>query len=227
MQLCLGLIMPTGFPSILDDADITTSGFRVSSQNFNGASYKRVSHHYFRLRLLQSEILHVLQYRQAQKAHENSRHRNHYMHTRMTSSFLQPFESFRDWRRDIDDRLWQWKNDAPLQEQTAVGFSVQFLELNYWQALIMLYRQSLSVPPTLAGEINPSEDVITPTTDREEPEDEEEIYAKLAVAGRRVLELYRELHRVHLVNYTYLATVHIFMAGKRSDVLFTAISLRA
>lgn len=78
----------------------------------------------------------------------------------------------------------------------------------------MLYRQSLSVPQSLAGEINSSEDVITPTSEREEPEDEEEIYVKLAVAGQRVLELYRELHRVHLVNYTYLATVHIFMAGR-------------
>lgn len=90
----------------------------------------------------------------------------------------------------------------------------------------MLYRQSLSVPPTLAGELNPSEDVITPTSDREEPEDEEEIYLKLAVAGRRVLELYRELHRVHLVNYTYLATVHIFMAGKLCNWLFSDTSLQ-
>ena len=217
--------MFTGFPSVLDDADITTTGFRVPSHNFNGASYKRVSHHYFRLRLLQSEILHVLQYRQAQKAHENAGHRNQYMHTKMTSSFLQPFDSFRDWRRNIDHRLLQWKNDAPLQEETTVGFSVQLLELNYWQALIMLYRQSLSVPPTLAVEINLSEDVITPTSEREELENEEEIYVKLAVAGRRALELYRELHRVHLVNYTYLATVHIFMAGKALGVLFLAVSL--
>ena len=216
--------MPTGFPSILDDADITTSGFKVSA-DFNGASYKRVSHHYFRLRLLQSEILHVLQYRQAQKAHENARHCNPYMHTTMTSSFLQPFESFHGWRQDIDRRLLQWKNDAPLQEETTVGFSVQFLELNYWQALIMLYRQSLSVPPSLAGQINPSEDVLTPTSDKEEPEDEEEIYAKLAIAGRRVLELYRQLHQVHLVNYTYLATVHIFMAGKVLDMLLLDVSL--
>ena len=143
----------------------------------------------------------------------------------MTSTFLQPFESFRDWRRDIDHRLLQWKNDAPSQEDIAVNFSVQFLELNYWQALIMLYRQSLSVPPTLAGELNSSEDVTTPTADREEPEDEEEIYIKLALAGRRVLEIYRDLHRVHLVNYTYLATVHIFMAGKLFSALLPGIAL--
>ena len=143
----------------------------------------------------------------------------------MTSSFLQPFASFRDWRKDMDSRLLQWKNDAPLQEDTTVGFSVQFLELNYWQALIMLYRQSLSVPPTLASEINSSEDVITPTSEREEPDDEEEIYIKLAIAGRRVLELYRELHKMHLVNYTYLATVHIFMAGRLSCVIFLGPSL--
>lgn len=90
----------------------------------------------------------------------------------------------------------------------------------------MLYRQSLSVPPTLSGELNPSEDFITPSSDREESEDEEEIYNKLAISGRRVLELYRELHRVHLVNYTYLATVHIFMAGKLSNALSVNISSR-
>ncbi|KAL9032383.1 MAG: hypothetical protein Q9214_007993 [Letrouitia sp. 1 TL-2023] len=44
-------------------------------------------------------------------------------------------------------------------------------------------------------------------------EDEDEIYLKVAEAGQRVLKLYRQLHRVHLVNYTYLATVHLFMAG--------------
>lgn len=84
------------------------------------------------------------------------------MHTRLSSSFLQKFVSFHAWRKDIDRRLWQWKESAPLQEDTAVQFSIQFLELNYWQAVIMLYRQSLSVPPTLAGEVSPSGDVASP-----------------------------------------------------------------
>ena len=211
-------VITTDFCSVLNDEDITPSGFTVPSESFHGPSYKRVAHHYFRLRLLQSEILQVLQYRQAKKVQASSRKgRNKFMHTRLSSSFLQPFDSFHAWRRDIDRRLWEWKESAPLQKDTTVKFSIEFLELNYWQAVIMLYRQSLSVPPKLAGEISPSDDVASPmptSPDEDtEDEDEDEIYLKVAEAGQRVLKLYRQLHRVHLVNYTYLATVHLFMAG--------------
>ena len=208
-------VITTDWPSVLDDKDISPDGFLIPSHSFNGPSYKRVSHHYFRLRLLQSEILQVLQYRQAQRVHEKDRKRsNQYMHTKLSSSFLEPFDSFGAWRRDIDRRLWEWKESAPLQKDTTVQFSVKFLELNYWQAVIMLYRQSLSVPPDLAGESGPYHDVESPMTpNNEEHAQGDDIFLKVAEAGQRVLKLYRQLHRVHLVNYTYLATVHLFMAG--------------
>lgn len=212
-------VITTPFPSILDDAYITSIGFKMPSNNHFEPSYKRVAHHYFRLRLLQSEILEVLQYRQAQKAHSSNRtHGSQYMHTRLPSTFLQPFDSFHAWRKDIDHRLWEWKESAPLQDDTTVQFSVKFLELNYWQAVIMLYRQSLSTPPSLAGEISPSEDVSHPMSFSADDlhEDEDEIFLKVAEAGQRVLKLYRQLHRVKLVNYTYLATIHLFKAGKSS-----------
>ena len=209
-------VITTDWPSVLDDKDITPDGFLIPSHSFNGPSYKRVSHHYFRLRLLQSEILQVLQYRQAQRVHEKGRTRsNQYMHTKLSSSFLEPFDSFHAWRKDIDRRLWEWKENAPLQEDTTVNFSVKFLELNYWQAVIMLYRQSLSVPPDLAGEAGPHNDVESPLTpNSDDYEHEDDIFLKVAEAGQRVLKLYRQLHRIHLVNYTYLATIHLFMAGR-------------
>ena len=209
-------VITTKWPSVLDDKDITPTGFLTPSDSFNGPSYKRVSHHYFRLRLLQSEILQVLQYRQAQRAHEKDPGTaNPYMHTNLSSSFLQPFQnSFPAWRANIDHRLWEWKESAPLQKDTNVGFNVKFLELNYWQAVIMLYRQSLSVPPSLAAEKGPHHDLESPlSAHTEDHEDVDEIFLKVAEAGQRVLRLYKELHRVHLVNYTYLATVHLFMAG--------------
>ena len=217
-------VITTEWPSVLDDKDITPDGFLIPSHNYQGPSYKRVSHHYIRLRLLQSEILQVLQYRQAQKVHARDRKRsNEYMHTRLSSSFLQPFASFHAWRKDIDRRLWEWKETAPLQQDTTVNFSVKFLELNYWQAVIMLYRQSLSVPPDLAGEAGPHIDVESPLTPNDEGdhEHEDDIFLKVAEAGQRVLKLYRQLHRVHLVNYTYLATVHLFMAGKLQHLVRT------
>ncbi|KAI4255961.1 MAG: hypothetical protein LQ352_002312 [Teloschistes flavicans] len=215
------LVITTDFPTLLDDENITRSGFAIPSISFSGPSYKRVSHHYFRLRLLQSEILEVLQFRQAQQAHaSSSKHGHRYMHTKLCLSFLQPFESYQAWRQDIDRRLWEWKESAPLQQDTNVKFPVQFLELNYWQAIIMLYRQSLGALPKQAGHPSSSEDINSPTRFNviEDGEDES-VYLKVAEAGQRVLLLYRQLHRIHLVNYTFLATVHLFMAGEGSIFL--------
>ncbi len=81
----------------------------------------------------------------------------------------------------------------------------------------MLYRQSLTVPAPLAGELSPTEDVSSPSmVSVEEREDEDDVFLKVAEAGQKVLRLYRQLHRVRLVNYTFLATHHLFMAGECS-----------
>jgi hypothetical protein len=209
-------VITTEFPSLLDDKYITKGGM-LDPPSPDAPSYKLVAYHYFRLRLLQSEILQVLQYQQAQMARRTGTNSaNEYMHTKLPSPFLQNFDSFRSWRRDIDRRLWEWKESAPLRQETGVQFSPQFLELNYWQAVIMLYRQSLTVPAPLAGELSPTEDVSSPSmVSVEEREDEDDVFLKVAEAGQKVLRLYRQLHRVRLVNYTFLATHHLFMAGKR------------
>jgi hypothetical protein len=207
-------VITTEFPSLLDDKYITKGGI-LDPPQYDAPSYKHVAHHYFRLRLLQSEILQVLQYQQAQMARQTGTNAaNEFMHTKLPSPFLQNFDSFRSWRRDIDRRLWEWKDSAPTRQDTGVGFSHQFLELNYWQAVIMLYRQSLTVPAPLAGELSPTEDVSSPSiVSIEEREDEDDVFLKVAEAGQKVLRLYRQLHRVRLVNYTFLATHHLFMAG--------------
>jgi hypothetical protein len=115
---------------------------------------------------------------------------------------------------DIDRRLLDWKDSAPPKRETGVQFSTEFLELNYWQAIIMLYRQSLSTPPLFEGEYSTSEEVESPSAHTVElREDEDRVFLKVAEAGQKVLRLYRQLHRVHLVNYTFLATHHLFMAG--------------
>lgn len=203
---------------MLDDKYITKEGFLEPPGGIEKPSYKCVAHHYFRLRLLQSEILQVLQHRQAQQARASGANQgNDFMHTKLPSPFLANFDSFRMWRLDIDRRLWEWKESSPNQVETGVQFSPLFLELNYWQAIIMLYRQSLSVPSVLAGELGATNgDVSSPSmVNIEEREDEERVFLKVAEAGQKVLKLYRQLHRVHLVNYTFLATHHLFMAGKQ------------
>ena len=206
----------TEFPSLLEDKYITPAGFLKPPGGSAEASYKHVAHHYFRLRLLQSEILQVLQHQRAQQAHAgNVGQRNPYMHIQLPSPFLTNFATFRDWRFDMDQRLWHWKRSAPTKEQTGVAFSVEFLELNYYQAVIILYRQSVSVPAVFEGEFDTSAEVESPRPRGilQIFEDEERLYLKVARAGARVLWLYRSLHRVHLVNYTFLATHHLFMAG--------------
>ncbi|KAI1339158.1 fungal-specific transcription factor domain-containing protein [Xylariaceae sp. FL0016] len=207
-------VITTEFPSMLDDRYITPAGL-VRPPSDSEPSYKIVAHHYWRLRLLQSEILQVLQYQQAQIARFNGQNiRNEYMHTRLPSPFLSRFDSFRSWRKNIDERLYEWKNSAPTKRDSGVKFSPEFLELNYWQAIIMLYRQSLSVPAMFEDEYNPSKEVNSPSIFAAElREDEERVYVKVAEAGQKILRLYRQLHLVGLVNYTYLATHHLFMAG--------------
>ncbi|OJD23825.1 hypothetical protein ACJ73_04822 [Blastomyces percursus] len=206
-------VITTEFPSLLDDRYITKAGFLQSPANTT--SYKHVSQHYFKLRLLQSEIQQVLQHQQATMARKIGKNRNNsFMHTKLPSPFLANFDSFRSWRRDVHGRLSDWKDSTPMPQQIGVQFSVEFLELNYWQAVIMLYRQSLVVPAPFAGEHNPSDDVSSPSmTNIEDAEDEDDIYLNVAEAGQKVLRIYRHLHRVRLVNYTYLATHHLFMAG--------------
>ena len=208
-------VITTEFPANLDDNYITTSGFAGPPGAELEPSYKRVSLHYFRLRLLQSEILQVLQHRQARQARARGRNANNrWMHKKMPSPFLQGFESFYAWRADIDRRLWEWKQSSPTQKEIGVSFNVLLIELNYWQAIIMLYRQSLSVPHELGGEPSPREGVMSPQETQLEEENEDEVFLKVATAGQKVLKLYYQLHRAHIVNYTFLATHHLFMAGK-------------
>lgn len=211
-------VVTTEFPSLVDDKYITTNGFLRSPKDTEAPSYKFVSHHYFRLRLLQSEVLQVLQHRQAEQSRAlGANMGNAYIHKDLASPFLSKHNSFRDWRADVDRRLWEWKETSPRQIETGVAFTPLFFELNYYQAVIMLYRQSLAVPEQLAGELSPSTggDVESPgRVNFEAKGDEQMVFMKVAQAGQMVLKIYRQLHRLKLVNYTFLATHHLFMSGK-------------
>lgn len=200
-------------------------------------SYKTISHHYFRLRLLQSEILQVLQQQShslaftstpgnscadppAPKPSRGDIYPPHHPY-HLQTPFLRNFETVQCWHKDVDRRLKEWIDTAPQsKEQTGVSFSLEFLQLNYWQAKIMLYRPCLSVPVLLTGELGPNGNSSRGRAAERgfggrkvSAEEEERVYLTVAEAGSKVLRLYRQLHRVHQVNYTFLATHHLFMAG--------------
>lgn len=204
----------TEFPSMMDDKFITKSGLLTPPDG--AATYKHVAFHYFKLRLLQSEIHDVLQYQQARAVRRRASESATILpHAELTSPFLQGFDSFRSWRHDVHRRLVEWNESAPTRPDTGVRFSIELLELNYWQAIILLYQQSLTVPAELASELTPADDVSSPSfSNPEEGDDEDHVYLNVAEAGQKVIRIYRQLHRVRLVNYTYLATHHIFMAGR-------------
>lgn len=202
----------TEFPSMMDDNYITKSGLLTPSDET--PTYKHVAFHYFKLRLLQSEIHDVLQYHQVRAVRRRTSGTVILPHAELSSSFLQGFDSFRSWRHDVHRRLDEWQETAPTRTETGVKFSIELLELNYWQAIILLYQQSLTVPAELAGELTPADDVSSPSfSNHEEGDEESHVYLNVAEAGQKVIRIYRQLHRVRLVNYTYLATHHIFMAG--------------
>lgn len=209
-------VITTELPTLLDDDYITPGGIIEPPQGKARPSYKNVAHHYIRLRMLQSEILQVLQYNQTQLARAGSQAKPYpEMHTHLPSPFLVQFDSYRSWRQSIDERLYNWKLSAPTRQETGVAFSTEFLELNYWQAIILLYRQSLTVPSLFEGEYNTSNEVDNPRpfNTTELREDEERIYLKVAEAGQKILRIYRQLHLSGLVSYTYLSTHHLFTAG--------------
>lgn len=219
-------VVTTEFPSLLDDRMIRPTGFLHPPTAEIMPSYKVVSRHYLRLRLLQSEIMQVLQHKQADQARSLGAHQgNPYLFSDLMSSFLHRFQgNFRAWRRDVNQRLDEWRTAAPSQEHSGVAFNPLFLELNYWQAIIMLYRQSLSVPAALAGELSVAtgEEVRSPgdaVPHKEFEEDKQMVFSKVAHAGHMVLRTYRTLHRDRLVNYTFLATHHLFVSGKLSPFI--------
>ena len=75
------------------------------------------------------------------------------------------------------------------QEDTGVKFDPLFLDLNYWQTMVMLYRHSLAVPEQLAGELDEStreESRTTTYADAEDREDEQLVFYKAGVAGQQV-----------------------------------------
>ena len=179
-------------------------------------SYKRVARHYFQLRILQAEVLDVLLQRNIIRLEaDHPGIKNPHMHDRMKWRHLDDPAAFHQWRGQMDDRLKHWKDTAPSStKETSVSFNPDFFTLNYWQVVMMLYRQNLNIPIEDAGDLeSPDGDQHSnvPANDIFDPHDA--IPIKIVEAARNILHLYRQLHKRKLVNWTYLATHAIFITG--------------
>ena len=212
-------MISTQFPSLIDDDFIDYGGF--TSQDTSAPSPKRIAEHYYRLRILQSETLHVFQHLTAQAAVAKNNVKNPFMNTNLSSPYQQQFSNFDEWRLDMDRRLQEWKESAPQPQDTRVDFSPWFLDLNYWQAVLMLFRTSLIAPTDAWSEAEAMEgsvSTVTPRLARGGQPEHETTFFKIAEAAQEVIRLYVALQEIDLVNYTYLATHHLFMAGKSCSI---------
>jgi hypothetical protein len=176
---------------------------------------KHITHHYFKLRQLQSEIHEVLQYQLARAKASNKSNA-----CVNASPSFRSFESFHSWRRDVNRRLDEWKRGIP-DQRAGVCFPVVLLELDYWQTINLLYRQNIGVPAKL-DEMMPATDPARCSADEAHLEDS--VCLKVAEASGKVLQLYRLMHHVRLVNYTYLAAHSIFLAGMDNSLHCAAYS---
>ncbi|KAF8454452.1 fungal-specific transcription factor domain-containing protein [Kalaharituber pfeilii] len=237
-------VVSTRFPSLLPDEYITPNGFLIPSEpSLEGSiapvlpTYKLIAHHYFKLRLLQSEILQVLQQQQTMSTLPPQEPYPSYHPFHLRTPYLRDFPSLQEWHKDVTRRVKEWIDTAPkTKAETGVDFAFEFFQLNYWQTVLMLYRPCLKVPALLSGELGGGRGMVDSggkgvgigqlrggndsdggvymgglTSGSQDEEDR--IYCLVADAGSEVLKLYRRLHRVHQVNYTFLATHHLFMAG--------------
>lgn len=77
----------------------------------------------------------------------------------------------------------------------------------------MLYRQRLSLPTEGSHGTSASDEMASQMSPAGESEGDDDVFIKVAVAAQQTLKLYYELHQLQVVNYTLLATHHLFRAG--------------
>ncbi|PLB36902.1 Zn(II)2Cys6 transcription factor [Aspergillus candidus] len=134
--------------------------------------------------------------------------------------------SFSEWVGNVRTRLDAWRARVPVVRRPGAWFPAALLELDYWLTVNLLYRGSVRVPGGLAWDSDLGFGLglggrprVDENGDESEDEGDENVSIEVAEASQKVLQIYRMMHHVRLVNYTYLATHSIFMAG--SFFLFT------
>ncbi|EXJ87651.1 hypothetical protein A1O1_04575 [Capronia coronata CBS 617.96] len=204
-------VISTRFPSLWEDLATTRTGTTTCAAERRAGS-KLIAQHCFRYRRLQSEILQVVQNREARDAWAPADHDSSPSGPMPpVSSFLHGSVSYEAWRSSKAQSLREWKESAPTQEETGIAFS-EFFNMNYWQAVMMLYRQRVDLPEAFKQKFATTQAIICRGPIHDE-RDDEDVHLILAEAGQHVIRLYRQLQQRGLLSYPYLATHHIFLAA--------------
>ncbi|KAI1612507.1 fungal-specific transcription factor domain-containing protein [Exophiala viscosa] len=204
-------VINTRFPSLLASSGISGTvtqrpAFRVGS--------RLVAQHYFEYRRLQSEILQVVQNREIRNAFDrNDPNESSAPPRPPISSFLLSASTYEEWRSTMAQKLQDWRASAPMAQDTGVESATEFFDMNYWQAIMMLFRPSMELPNMLKQKLGTTHKIICRGQGHAGQQDEEAVFLTLADAGQHILRLYRRLQRRRLLSYPYLATHHLFLSA--------------
>ncbi|KAJ5184041.1 positive regulator of purine utilization [Penicillium capsulatum] len=203
-------VITTDFPSTLEDKFITRRGFlRPIAIK---PTYKHTARHYFKLRILQSEIYSMIQYQKARLGRKkDGRHQP-------PSIFLESYPSFSLWRKDISYRLDEWKASIPARGTPGVWSCVLPMELDYWKAVIMLYRWSVKIPSEFISERGAFDGILHGFAITV-PAETDLICIKAAEACQKVLHIYRGLQNMGMISAIRIAIQDVFTAGKCRSVM--------
>ncbi|CAH2353957.1 pyrimidine pathway regulatory protein 1 [[Candida] railenensis] len=188
-QICFYLGRPVGipeecievpFPSELDDALIIPNDQSNDdySNNVSGMpTYKVISLSFFKIRQIQSEVQRILLYEK--------------------SELPRRYANLDQWKEDISEKLKIWKSQAPkTQRKMNCDFNLEFFNLNYNHALIMLHG------------ISPKKFTLSISD-----------FHKVSESSKELINGYYQLYYSKSINYTWAAVHNLFMAG--SSYLYT------
>ncbi|KAF5137680.1 Positive regulator of purine utilization [Metarhizium anisopliae] len=200
----------TPLPS-LDEDDTPKDGESTTSPESHDLpqSYKYLTHHFIKLRLLQSDIYAT---GRTCKGHASKIT----MRQEETAS-ESPFEadsgpeSKWQWLEGMEKRALEWKASAPTTHVTGVLFPKAIFEFYYWQTIVLLYQRDAKIP-ALMQEVQAVLDKLHVSA---APASEADVfttrrYIKMAQAGQRVLRMYRQRHLAGCIKYTYSSALYLF-----------------
>ena len=204
-------VITTPMPSLTQNSNTETEKSPTSSTEMS-VLYKAISNHFFRLSMIQSEMLETLQDRCAQARRDVLRNQRH------TLTFSPPNSV--DVLVTYTKNLKIWLNTVPIPAVPSTLSHDKF-ELEYWKSILLLHRSKFSRSDLTSGLSDSS------GMDDNIDDDDDDALIKLAVAGRMVMQIYDTLGPKNLPFLSpYLAVDSLFNAGTVKHIfVFEGIEL--